>query len=187
MNLFNKTRCYLIGNLQSESENWEYVVNWRKDFSEKVRDMGVITMSPLDKVFVNFKQESRIFQTEMLKLLEEGKLDEVHNEMKSVRRRDLAMIDHSNFIVGVLNAEKPTFGTVEELSFAVRANKPIFLVIQQGIKKVPLWIAGMLKPDSFYNSLDEVLNKLQAIDCGTIPITDENWRLFSDEYNTIQS
>ncbi len=179
-NLLRGTKCYLAGNL--EYENWESSISWRESIKKDLALMDIIALSPLDKVFKNFEQEQLGLHTKLHKLLEQGDLRAVHNQMKSIRRRDLAMVDFCNFIICVFNAGKPTVGTVEELAIGLRANKKIFVVIPQGLSKIPLWLIGMLKPECFYNSLNEVLNHLKKIDSGESPITEENWRIFEDLY-----
>ncbi len=174
------SKVYTIGNLQAES--YEFAKGWRDEFKRAMDLMGVITMSPLDEVFVNFKFESKGFRELMYECLEKGDHDTVHKEFQSIRRRDLAMVDHSQFIVGILNPAIPTFGTIEELSFATRANKPIFLVIHGGRKRVPLWVQGMVKPECIYEKLDYVIGDLHKINAGLTPISNEKWRIFKHEY-----
>lgn len=179
-NLLKGSKCYLAGNLQAQSN--EISVSWREDFKSKVKEMGIVTLSPLDKVFINFEKEGKGFREEMFKYLEEGNILEVHNRMKNVRRRDLAMIDFSSFVVVVLNSELPTFGTIEEMSVSQKQNKPIFIVVKPNLKKIPLWIAGMFKPECFFNTLEEVIDKLHKIDQDEEYISQENWRIFEKEY-----
>jgi hypothetical protein len=174
------SKCYLIGNLQNSDA--DFVKEWRANFSSRMRRLGIITMSPLDKVFVNFDTEDTSFHKILRARLEKGKFEEVHKEMQAIRRRDLAMVDHSNFIVGVLDVERPTYGTVEELSFVARANKPLFLVIKQGVHNTPFWLIGMFKAEVFFNSLEEVTGRLEDISSGKVPLTQEGWRVFDDRY-----
>lgn len=175
-----KAKCYLFGNLQDISA--EEAISWREYFTEQVKDMGIVCLNPLDKVFRNFRKEGKDFQNQMFDLLEKGDLLTVHQEMKAVRRRDLAQIDFSNCLVGVLNTEAKTYGVIEELSLAERSQKPIYLVVKPSIKRLPLWIAGMLPPACIYNNLDEVIQDLRDIDSGKKQISNDNWRIFEDQY-----
>ena len=175
-----KAKVYLFGNLQDISA--EEAISWRKYFQDQVKGMGMVCLNPLEKVFRNFNKEGKDFQRRMFDLLEVGDLETVHQEMKAVRRRDLAQIDFSNCLVGVLNTEVRTFGVIEELSLGERSQKPIYLVVKPSIKKVPLWIAGMIKPSCLYSSLDDVINELRLIDSGDKEVSNDNWRLFEEEY-----
>jgi len=179
-NLLYGAKTYLIGNLQAES--MDFARQWREKFTEEMESIGVITMSPLDEVFINFKFESEGFREKMYACLERGDFETVHREFQAIRRRDLAMVDHSQFVTCVLNPTIPTFGTIEELAVAVRANRPIFLTLTSGKKTIPLWVAGMVKPECIFDSLDDIIIRLKAINDGSWPITNENWRIFKEEY-----
>ena len=179
-NLLYKTKCYLAGNL--EYENWDSAISWRESVKKDLASMGIIALSPLDKVFKNFEKEELSLHDELKKNLAQGDLLTVHKRMKSIRRRDLGLIDFSNFTICVFNAGKPTVGTVEELSLNQRSNKPTFIVVPQGFSSIPLWLCGMFKPECFYNSLNDVLSHLRKVNSGEIPVTEENWRLFEDKY-----
>lgn len=180
MNILNKTRCYLAGNLQEEDP--KFTVSWRAEFKQEAEKMGIVTLSPLDRVFINFELESPEFREKMFECLESGDMITVHEKMKAIRRRDLAMIDHSNFVVAVLNATLPTFGTIEELSFAQRANKPVFIVVTPNYTRIPLWLLGMFKPTVFYRRLRDVIDDLKSLDSGERDLNQEEWRIFSPEY-----
>lgn len=175
-----KTKCYLLGNLQDISA--EEAISWRNYFQDEVKDMGIVCLNPLEKVFRNFNKEGKDFQKRMFDLLEIGDLETVHQEMKAVRRRDLAQIDFSNFLVGVLNTEARTYGVIEELSLAERSQKPIFLTIKPSIKAIPLWVAGMIKPSCIYSSLNNIIAELELINSGKKEISNDNWRIFEEEY-----
>ena len=175
-----KSKCYLFGNLQDISA--EEAVSWRAYFQEQVKEIGIVCLNPLDKVFRNFGKEGKDFQRRMFDLLDKGDVQTVHEEMRAVRRRDLAQIDFSNCLVGVLNTEAKTYGVIEELSLAERSQKPIYLVVKPTVRQVPLWIAGMLDPSCIYSNLDDVITDLKLIDSGTKQVSNDNWRIFEEEY-----
>lgn len=180
MNILNGTKCYLAGNLQNEDFGW--AKSWRNEFKTLVSEFGIKTLSPLDEVFLNFKKEGEAFQFKIIDHIKNGRLEVAHELMQNIRRKDLAMIDHSNFVVCVLDVEKPTYGTIEELSLAQKSNKPVFLTIKQGLDKIPLWILGMFKPSYFYQDINHIFEMLKLIDSGKVNITTENWRIFKQEY-----
>lgn len=180
IDILKRARCYLIGNLESESLS--FALDWRIRFAHEVKDMGIICLNPLEKMFSNFKEESFTFREEMFAALRDNDFDKVHKSMQEVRRRDLAAVDRSDFVVAYLNPLKPTFGSVEELSLAVSQNKHIFLVINGGKNKCPLWLAGMIKPKFLYNNLDEVILELRKINSGDMDADNEHWRLLNPEF-----
>jgi len=179
-NILHGTKTYLIGNLEKEDSS--FTLAWRSKFINETKPMGIVCMSPLDHVFVNFPTERADNREYLINLREQGDLQSVHVAMKNIRRKDLAMVDHSTFVVGVLNTTIPGYGTIEELAVTQRANKPLFLVVHPSIKKVPLWIAGMFPPSCFYSSIDDVLVDLKKIDSGNVILNPKYWRIFDKQY-----
>jgi nucleoside 2-deoxyribosyltransferase len=172
------TKVYCAGNL--ENENWQKALSWRESLKQELSKIGIVCLSPLDKVFKNFEKEGENLHTELKELIKKGDLEPVHQKMKSIRRRDLALIDRSDFVVCVLDVQKPTFGTIEELVLSEKQSKPVFIVVKGGA--IPLWLLAMFKPKYFYDSLEDVIIHLKKLDNGELPITDENWRIFEDKY-----
>ena len=54
--------------------------------------------------------------------------------------------------------------------------------MEGGKAKTPLWMLGMLPHKYIYNSVDEILDMLYAIDSGSKPIDSDRWRLLRKEY-----
>ncbi len=180
MGVLNKTKIYLAGNLQEIDRN--EALNWREDFEAKVKPLGIVCLNPLKKVLKNFEVEDFGFTYWMKKLVRQGEFEEVHQKMKSIRRRDLGMIDFSQAVVANIDTTKFTAGTIEELSLAQRSNKKVFIVVSPDKSHIPLWILGMFEPQTFFNSLDEVVDELKKYNSGEKPIEQENWRIFEDNY-----
>jgi hypothetical protein len=59
--------------------------------------------------------------------------------------------------------------------------RPIFVVVEGGKSKTPLWVMGMLPHKYIYDSFDEVKKVLTNIDSGIKSIDSERWRLFKHE------
>lgn len=178
-NILHKTSCYLIGNL--ETENYEDAKNWRDQFKNDVNYMGIICYSPLDKVLKNFDFESYGLKEQLQKYIRNRDLNKAR-EYKNIRRRDLALVDHSTFIVCVLDSQKPTFGTLEELSQADRSQKPVFIVVKGGIENTPIWLIWMFDEFSFYDTLNDVIADLDLIDQGKVDLDPKYWKIFEDSY-----
>jgi hypothetical protein len=60
--------------------------------------------------------------------------------------------------------------------------KPIFISMEGGKSKTPLWMFGMLPHKYIYNNLDEIVDMLYAIDNGSKEIDSDRWRLLRNEY-----
>ena len=102
--------------------------------------------------------------------------------MKTVRSYDLNLVDRSDFIVAHLVPDVASWGSAEEIVTAVRMKKPIFISMEGGKSKTPLWMLGMLPHKFIYNNLDEVIEMLYAIDNRSKPIDSDRWRLLKKEY-----
>ena len=175
-----KTKIYLAGNL--ETEDYSYAVDWRKDFADKVKEMGIITLSPLEELFINYPKEDKDFQDKLKAARANGEFDYVHEEMVKIRSRDLICIDVSTCIVAVINPDKPSWGTVDEIILATRQNKNVFLVIKDGPRRLPLWLFSYFTKEWVFDNLDQVVDRLKTINEGKIELDPKYWRLFKEEY-----
>ena len=144
--------------------------------------LNIICMSPIERVFSNFPVESPSLQSELKAKRKKGQLLQVHRKMKEIRRRDLSMIDHSNFVIIVLDTTRPTYGTIEELVVAEKSNKPVFIVVKPNLKHIPLWLLGMFKPNCFYRSLSHVKDALLSLDSGESKLEKKHWKIFDKKY-----
>ena len=101
--------------------------------------------------------------------------------MREIRAFDLNLVDRSDFIVAHFIPDVASWGSAEELVTAIRMKKPVFLSIEGGKKKTPLWIMGMLPHKYIYNNVNEIIDKIKEIDSGRKKIDNERWRLLRKE------
>ena len=191
--VLNKTRTYLIGPMQYAEGRY-----WREDFSEFLTGINVTIFDPYKKPFINAPEEDEKTHEWMEELMKKGDwqspydstaecnfigsgYDEVANHMKKVRNFDLSMVDAADFIICYLNAEVPTFRTMEQLSWAARCKKPTFIIMEGGKVKTPFWVMGMFPHKYIYNSFDEVKDILTKINNGSVAADSDRWRLFKHE------
>jgi hypothetical protein len=97
--------------------------------------------------------------------------------MSVIRSYDLNLVDRSDFIVAHLLPDVASWGSAEELVTAVRMKKPIFISMEGGKDKTPLWMMGMIPHNYIYNSIEEVLKIIKQIDSGEKTIDSDRWRL----------
>lgn len=181
MNTLRGSKCYLAGNL--EFEDWNFSISWRTEFEERVAPLGIKVLSPLKSVFKNFPKEAKDFTLQLKAALAAGDYNFVHEQSKLIRSKDLNLCDIATFLVINLNPSKPTFGTIDELITASRAKKPIFLIIKGGYTNIPIWLAGYVKPEFVFNSLNDVIDELFRLD--SLPnscLNNKYWRLLEKEY-----
>jgi nucleoside 2-deoxyribosyltransferase len=175
-NVLKKTKTYLIGPMQYQCGR-----SWREEMTEFLSDRGILALDPYQKPFINAIREDEQTQKRLEELLSKEDYENVSKHMKEVRNFDLFMVDKSDFLICYLNPSTPTFGTMEELSWAVRMKRPVFVVIEGGKSKVPLWVLGMLPHKYIYSSFQEVKETLDGIDKGRISLDGDRWRLFKEE------
>jgi len=176
-NLLDKTKTYLVGHMQYLSGR-----NWREEITEKLSPLGITCFDPYKKPFMKDVAEDEASRQEMEAWMKTKQYDRVTDRMKTVRSYDLNLVDRSDFIIAHLVPDVASWGSAEEIVTAVRMKKPIFISMEGGKAKTPLWMLGMLPHKYIYNSLDEVVEMLHAIDNGIKPIDSDRWRLLQKQY-----
>jgi hypothetical protein len=134
------------------------------------------------KPFIKDVEEDEASRQEMETWMKTKQYDRVTERMKTVRAYDLNLVDRSDFIIAHLVPEVASWGSAEEITLAVREKKPVFISMEGGKAKTPLWMLGMLPHKYIYNSVDEILDMLYAIDGGSKPIDSDRWRLLRKEF-----
>ena len=174
--VLKKTKAYLVGHMQySDGQDWrEYV---EKEFSS----LEITCFNPYKHPFLKNIDEGESKRKEMLESLSQGKYEEVSEWMRNVRSYDLNLVDRSDFISAHLIPNVASWGSAEELVTAVRMKKPIFVSMEGGKKKTPLWMMGMMPHHYIYDSIDEILSMLKEIDKGNKKIDSHRWRLLRKE------
>lgn len=176
-NILNKTKVYLVGPMQYENGR-----GWRAEITPHLRSMGITVFDPYIKPFVDDVEEDEAVRELLKTQMDNGDFDAVADRMKKVRNFDLRLCDLSDFIIAHINPSVASWGSAEELVTNVRAKKPIFLSIQGGKKKTPLWIMGMLPHKYIYDSPADILEMIRSIDSGQKPIDSERWKLLKENY-----
>lgn len=172
MKLLNKTKTYLIGGIQYEDGRV-----WRSDVSAWLNDLGVTVLNPYDSPFL-FAPSEAPNEHEILKAkLKAGIFKDVCDHMKQIVRFDLACVDRSDFILAYINPNVHSCGSYHELFLANSLKKPIFLVINGGKEKCPLWLFGVFPERYIYSSFEEVKEMLTRINNGDIVPDSNRWRL----------
>jgi len=176
-NLLYRTKTYLVGHMQYLSGR-----DWRADVTEKLAPLGITCFNPYNKPFMKDVEEDEETRDQMDVKMRTKQYNKVAKRMKVVRAYDLNLVDRSDFIVARLVPDVASWGSAEEIVTAVRMKKPIFVSMEGGKSKTPLWMLGMFPHKYIYNSLDEIVDMLYAIDNGDKEIDSDRWRLLSKEY-----
>jgi len=176
MNTLFKTRTYLVGHMQYSSGR-----DWREHVEEELRPLGIRIFNPYKKPFVKDVSEDDEARLSLAHSQEHGHFNDVAERMSLVRSYDLNLVDRSDFIIAHLLPEVASWGSAEELVTAVRMKKPIFISMEGGKRATPLWLMGMLPHHYIYDSIEDVVDMIRAIDSGEKEIDSDRWRLLKEE------
>ncbi len=167
-----RTKTYLVGHMQYANGE-----NWREKVEKVLAPLGVQVFNPYKKPFVKDVDEDEETRKKILTDMENGWYNDVAKRMKEIRSYDLNLVDRSDFIIAHLLPEVASWGSAEEIVTAVRMKKPIFISMEGGKTKTPLWMMGMIPHHYIYNSVDEILGMLKKIHSGEKEIDSDRWRL----------
>lgn len=175
-NLLKDSRCYLIGHMQYvNGEGW-------RDHVKKVLDpRGIKFYDPYHKPFVHDIPEDEDSRSEMLHWMDTEQYDMVQQRMWAVRGYDLRLCDICDFFIAHIVPSVASWGSAEEISTIIRQKKPLFLSIEGGKKKTPLWLMGVMPHKYIYNDVDEIIQTIKYIDEGVIRMTSDRWKLLKPE------
>jgi hypothetical protein len=174
--LLKNSYCYLVGPIEY-SEN---CFDWRLAVTESVKHIGIKCFDPNKDHFVNQLTETQKDRDALKAKRESGDWKSISKYMKGVISRDLRMVDLSTFIIGKIDPEVPTFGTIHEIVIASLQNKPI-LIYTDDKKKFPLWLAGLINMDLVFESWGEIVEYLIKINSKEIYADPKYWKILTNE------
>lgn len=174
----NRTKCYLAGNIEnSNAPNY-----WRDLVKNELKDTGILFFDPLKKPFMDSVNEDKEHMDRLTKLRAEGSYSDLAKIMRKIRVEDLSLVDRCDFLIACISAKTASWGTAEEVFWANRMKKPIFLVVSEGRRSCPFWIFGTLPEDEIYDSIEEVIIDLKKLDLGEKKMDLSRWKIFREEY-----
>src|SRR5580658_8189767 len=176
--VLQRTKCYLAGNI----ENSNAPGSWRDQVARELRETGIIFFDPLKKPFLDSVNEDKEHMARLFKLREEGRFDELARIMRKIRVEDLSLVDRADFLIASISARTASWGTAEEVFWANRMKKPIFLVVAEGRRACPFWIFGTLPDDQIYDNMEDVVADIKKLDSGEKAIDLSRWKIFREEY-----
>ena len=115
-------------------------------------------------------------KTHQQQLQDSGKFDELREYVKEYRHYDLRFVDISDFLIVVVDPTIPQWGTANEVYEAESEQKPRFVIIEGGMKKLPRWLFGVFESKDVFESLEALIEHLVKLDRGEIAL-DRRWVL----------
>ena len=166
-----------MGPMEYENGN-----TWRIALQERLKSLKIHFFNPYSKPFIEYFSEDESARMDLKGKMAARNFEPVHEVMKKVRADDLRLCDISDFGIARIVPTVPTFGTMEEISWFVRCKKPLFIYIEGGKEKTPLWLTGMIPDCYIFDSQAEVEEVIIKISKGSIPMDDSRWRLLRKEF-----
>jgi len=134
-------RAYLAGPMELTSDNGE---SWRNPMANWLRLHGATVYDPAAK-----KNES-IDETARLRLLRDaGAYDALTQDMRAIRESDLELVCASNLVIAHLDENIPSTGTLREIFMARDLGRDVIIHMEQGLKRIPLWLFAEFDYHSF--------------------------------------
>lgn len=154
------TTVYLSGPMDRVEDGG---VGWREDLSPFLWDMGIGVFDPCKKPIVGVKEDDNT-RDQIYDAKANGNLDLARELMRPISNADLRMVDVAHFIIVYLDLDVHMAGTYHELSLSIMQKKPTLIMCKQGRNKIPNWWFGVVPPELFFNSWDEVKSYVNHID-----------------------
>lgn len=176
-NLLKNTKCYLIGGMQYAKDGR----SWRETVKKELSDRSITFFDPYYKPFVHDIPEDETSREEMLHWVETEQYELVQQRMWEVRGYDLRLCDLCDFFIAHLTPNLASWGSAEEISTVIRQKKPLFLSIEGGKKRCPLWFFGVIPHKYIYNNINEIIDTIKYIDDGIIKMNSTRWKLLLPE------
>lgn len=171
MNKLEGAKVYLIGAISFASDDG---VGWRNDLKKKLIDnkIHLTVFDPCDKPdgLGTLEQEKKLIRQK----LDEYNYVEAARLAKCIRKVDLRMVDHSHFVIAMIDTNIHYCGSYNEIFLAESQRKPILTIAVNGKNKLPEWLYAVLKPDEIFEKVDECVEYLKNVNNGKV-ITDDRW------------
>jgi len=164
MSVLQGKRCYLSGPIEHGTG-----VNWRELPKQVlVGEFGIDLFDP-------YSDPKQQWVNSLLQARENKDYETMAKIARAFVRKDLCMVDRSDFIIANLPYPVPTCGTHHEIINSVNAKKPTLLVCEQGKEKIPLWYYGFIQHETMFSSWEDLFTYLRDIEAGKYRGVNNRW------------
>lgn len=181
-NILEDSICYLVGAIDNAIDQGK---GWRRDLIKQCKDRNIKIkfLDPTNKIG-NLKAEVDEEQTKIRALKQNSNWEELSEMMSKIVRHDHRSQDISDFIILKIDTHIHMCGSYFELQSALTQKKPYFIIVEGGKKNTPNWLFGIANHEYFFDSVTDVVNKLEQINNGSIEI-DDRWVLFRKDLSSV--
>ena len=152
-NVLEGTKVYLSGPIEYGDSG----INWRDEPSRILKEEFKIS------VFDPFADPKQQWVPALKEARDNKNYAEMTRIAKSFVRKDLALVDRSDFLIAYLPKQIPTTGTHHEIINSVNAKKPTLLVCPQGKENIPLWYYGFIPHEAMFGGWEDLYNYLRDV------------------------
>lgn len=156
MNYLQNKRLYLSGPIELAQD----IHNWRMEPVKQLTSRFGLN------IFDPFSDPKQQWADDLRLAKKEKRFDVVTHIAKSFVRKDLSMVDRADILIARLPYGVPTTGTVHEIINAVNAKKPVLLMCEEGLDKIPSWYFGFIPVEVMFDSWDKLYSYLEEVDSG---------------------
>ena len=157
MSILENTRCYLSGPIEHDETNF----NWRTEPKE------VLVKNFKVNLFDPFEDPKQQWVPAILKAKEEKNYELMAEIARRFVRKDLCMVDRSDFLIAYLPKDVLTTGTHHEIVTAVNAKKPTLLVTNgDDVTNLPLWYFGFIPTKCMFSNWNALYDYLELVNQG---------------------
>jgi nucleoside 2-deoxyribosyltransferase len=149
-------RCYLSGPI----ENANPKDDWRIEPSKiLIEEFGIDLFDP-------FHDPKQQWASALVTAREEKNYNEMARIANNFVRKDLSLVDSSDFLISNVPKGVPTVGTVHEIIVKSEQKKPVLLVCTQGKEHVAFWYFGLIPHSQMFGSWNDLYNYLREVNIG---------------------
>lgn len=149
-------RCYLSGPIQFGDE-----INWR-DFPKQILEQKFKI-----QIFDPFADPKQQWAPLLSEAQKNKDIETIVRISKGFVRKDLCLVDRSDFLIAYLPYKTPTTGTVHEIINSNNAKKPTLLVTNfDNISYIPLWYFGFIPKEFMFAGWESLFNYLTEVNDG---------------------
>ena len=156
MSILKNTRLYISGPIEHGISGF----NWRTE------PIKVFTQEFHMDVFDPFDDPKQQWTSSLSEAREKKDYDTMRNICKAFVRKDLAIVDRCDCLIGYLPKGVCTTGTHHEIINSSNAKKPTLLVCPEGKECVPLWYFGFINHNSMFGSWEDLYVYLREVNAG---------------------
>jgi len=164
-NWLNGTSCYLSGPMESAGDRGE---SWRNQITPLLESLGINVIDPTKKSKIRIHGD----------MISESDIDwdrfyTEHNydfmtQYSVFRHIDLRLVDKADFLIVKIFKSLRSCGTWEEVFLANREKKPVIVWSNSEKYDIPGWLFWTLPHQTFFSSIEQVMNYLDQINSGKI-------------------